>query len=60
MIFHEIPDYVNSFSLRHDRTGELLSDAISLTFIEMSKLDEIVKKPVDKKTYRKVWLKLLE
>ena len=29
-VFPNTPDYVNSFSLRHDTTGELLSDAISL------------------------------
>ena len=33
-IFPHLPDYVNSFSLRHDTTGEILSDAISLTFID--------------------------
>ncbi len=45
-VFPHTPDYVNSFSLRHDTTGELLSDAISLTFVELSKLDDVVKKPV--------------
>lgn len=54
-IFPEIPDYVNSFSLRHDRTGELLSDAISLTFIELSKLGEIVKKPAGEMTDLEKW-----
>ena len=44
-IFPNTQDYMNSFSLRHDTTGELLSDAISLTFVELSKLSEVVKKP---------------
>ena len=38
-IFPNTQDYVNSFSLRHDTTGELLSDAINLTFVELSNLD---------------------
>lgn len=45
-VFPNTPDYVTSFSLRHDTTGELLSDAINLTFVELSKLDEVIKKPV--------------
>ncbi len=45
-VFSDMPDYVNSFSLRHDTTGELLSDAINLAFVELSKLDEVVKKPI--------------
>ena len=49
-IFPNTQDYVNSFSLRHDITGELLSDAINLTFVELSKLDEVVKKPVSDMT----------
>lgn len=54
-IFPNTPDYVNSFSLRHDTTGELLTDAISLTFVELSKLDELVKKPVSDMTDLEKW-----
>ncbi len=54
-IFPHLPDYVNSFSLRHDTTGEILSDAISLTFIELSKLDDVVKKPVSDMTDLDKW-----
>ena len=54
-IFPNIPDYINSFSLRHDITGELLSDAISLTFVELSKLDEVVKKSVSDMTDLDKW-----
>ena len=54
-VFPESPDYVNSFSLRHDKTGEQLSDAISVTFVELSKLGEIVKKPVGEMTDLEKW-----
>ena len=54
-IFPNTQDYVNSFSLRHDTTGELLSDAINLTFVELSKLDEVVKKPVSDMTDLDKW-----
>ena len=54
-IFPQAPDYVNSFSLRHDVTGELLSDAISLTFVELSKLGEVIKKPVGEMTALEKW-----
>ena len=36
-------------------TGELLSDAISLTFVELSKLDEVIKKPVGEMTALEKW-----
>ena len=54
-IFPNTSDYVNSFSLRHDTTGELLTDAISVTFVELSKLDEVVKKPVSDMTDLEKW-----
>lgn len=59
-VFPNTPDYVNSFSLRHDTTGELLSDAISLTFVELSKLDKIVKKPVNEMTDLDKWSVFLQ
>ena len=54
-IFPNTQDYVNSFSLRHDTTGELLTDAISLTFVELSKLDQVIKKQVDDMTDLEKW-----
>lgn len=54
-IFPNTRDYVNSFSLRNDATGELLTDAITLTFVELSKLDEILKKPVSDMTGLEKW-----
>lgn len=59
-IFPGIEDYVNSFSLRHDTTGELLSDAISVTFVELSKLGEVVKKPVSDMTALDKWSLFLQ
>ena len=37
---------VNAYSLRHDVDNELLSDAIHMVFVELSKLKKILKKPV--------------
>ena len=54
-IFPTTQDYVNSFSMRHNVTGELLSDAISVTFVELSKLGEVVKKPVSDMTALDKW-----
>ena len=59
-IFSNTHDYMNSFSLRHDTTGELLSDAISLTFVELSKLSEVVKKPVRDMTDLDKWSVFLQ
>jgi len=38
----------NYNSLRHDSNNELLHDAIRMVFIELSKLDKILKKLVKK------------
>ena len=46
-VFPHRIEYVNSFSLRHDRDNELLSDAIQVFYIELSKLRELLKKPVE-------------
>ena len=54
-VFPNMQDYVNSFSLRHDTTGELLSNAIRLTFVELSKLGEVVKKPISDMSVLDKW-----
>ena len=54
-VFPERTDYLNSFSLRHDVDNGLLSDAIHIVFIELSKLQEILKKPVDDMTVLEKW-----
>ena len=54
-VFPERTAYVNSFSLRHDEDNELLSDAIHVVFVELSKLQEIMKKSVDDMTDLEKW-----
>ena len=54
-IFPNMTEYVNGFSMRHDQTGELLSDALHVTFVELSKLEDIVKKPVSEMTNLDKW-----
>jgi predicted transposase/invertase (TIGR01784 family) len=42
-VFPYLLDYANSFSMRHDTANELLSDAIHVIYVELSKLTEIFK-----------------
>ena len=51
---------MNTFSLRHDEDNELLSDAIGVVYIELSKLNEILKKPVNDLTDLEKWAVFLE
>ena len=44
-----------SFSMRHETTNELLSGAIHVIYIELSKLSEILKKSVDDMTDLEKW-----
>ena len=46
-VFPNRTEFVNSFSLRHDRDNELLSNAIQVFYVELSKLKELLKKPVN-------------
>jgi len=54
-VFPKLSDYVNSFSMRHDVTNELLSDAIRVIYVELSKLNEIIKKSVNDMTDLEKW-----
>lgn len=54
-IFPGDEKFVHSFSFREDETGELLCDAIQIIIIELSKLEEIVKKPVEEMTDLEKW-----
>ena len=45
-VFPDRKGFVNSFSLRHDEDNKLLSDAIHVIYVELSKLQEIMKKSV--------------
>ena len=44
-VFPNRTEFVNFFSLRHDRDNELLSNAIQVFYVELSKLKELLKKP---------------
>lgn len=54
-VFHDRKEYVNSFSMRHDEDNELLSDAIRVVYVELSKLQETMKKSVDDMTDLEKW-----
>ena len=54
-VFSEMPEFVNAFSMRHDITNELLSDTIHVIYIELSKLDNILKKSVEDMTDLEKW-----
>lgn len=54
-VFPDREEYVNSFSMRHDEDNELLSDAIRVVYVELSKLQEIMKKSVDNMTDLEKW-----
>jgi len=54
-VFPDRAGYANSFSLRHDEDNELLSDAIHVVYVELSKLQEIMKKSVNDMTDLEKW-----
>ena len=54
-IFANQAEYVNSFSLRHDEDNELLSDTVQVIYVELSKLKDILKKPVSEMTDLEKW-----
>jgi len=54
-VFPNRAEYVNSFSMRHDEDNEQLTDAIRVIYLELSKLDEVMRKPVDAMTELEKW-----
>ncbi|MBR1741650.1 MAG: Rpn family recombination-promoting nuclease/putative transposase [Lachnospiraceae bacterium] len=54
-VFPERTKFLNTFSLRHDKDNGLLSDAIHVIYVELSKLKEILKKPVADMTDLEKW-----
>ncbi len=54
-VFPDRAEYLNSFSMRHDQDNELLSDAIHIVYVELSKLQEIMKKSVTDMTDLEKW-----
>jgi predicted transposase/invertase (TIGR01784 family) len=53
-IFENHADFISRFSLKNDE-GVELTDAISLVFIELSKLGQVLKKPVKEMTATEMW-----
>ena len=53
--FPERKGFLNSFSLRHDIDNGLFCGAIHVVFVELSKLRDILKKPVSKMTDLEKW-----
>lgn len=54
-VFPERSGYVNSFSMRHDEDNEQLSDAIHVVYVELSKLQETMKKSAANMTDLEKW-----
>ena len=54
-VFPHRGEYLNSFSMRHDRDNELLSDAVHIVYVELSKLQKIMKKSVNDMTDLEKW-----
>jgi predicted transposase/invertase (TIGR01784 family) len=46
-VFPHRKNYLNSFSMRHDVDNELLHDAIQTVIVELSKLADVIKKPIE-------------
>ena len=53
-VFRECDDFVRRFSFR-DEHGEELSDAIGIIFIELTKLRDVIRKPVGIMTGEEIW-----
>ena len=54
-VFPNRTEYVNSFSLRHDEDNALLSDALHVVYVELSKLQSSLKKSVCDMTDLEKW-----
>ena len=53
-VFEGRPEFLNRFSLRNEK-GEELTDVLNLVFVELSKLKEVVKKPVGTMAPLEMW-----
>jgi predicted transposase/invertase (TIGR01784 family) len=54
-LFPERQDFINPFAMRHDTDNGLLHDALHIVFVELSKLDKVLQKPVDEMTDLEKW-----
>ena len=48
--YYGVRHIINPFSMRHDIDNGLLHEAVKVLFVELSKLNEILKKPVEEMT----------
>jgi len=53
-VFPEQEEFISRFSFRNEK-GEELSNAVGIVFIELSKLSDIIKKPVEDMTGEEQW-----
>jgi predicted transposase/invertase (TIGR01784 family) len=53
-VFPHRKEFIRRFSFR-DEGGELLSDAVEIIFVELSKLGDVIKKPVEAMTGEELW-----
>jgi predicted transposase/invertase (TIGR01784 family) len=49
-VHHNRSDFINTFSMRHDIDNGLLHNAVQVMFVELTKLKDVLKKPVDQMT----------
>ena len=49
-VFPNREDFMNSFSMRHDIDNGLLHNGVQAMFVELSKLNSILKKPIEEMT----------
>jgi len=54
-VFPERAEYLNTYSFRHDKDGELLADAVQIVYVELSKLQKIMEKSVNDMTDLEKW-----
>ena len=59
-VFRNKDRYINTFSLRHDTDNDLLSDAIHIIYIELSKIEHLLKKSVSTMTDLEKWVIFFE
>lgn len=54
-VFPHKKEFVHTFSLRNDKDNELLSNAIRVVYVELSKLQDVLTKPVEEMTDLEKW-----
>jgi predicted transposase/invertase (TIGR01784 family) len=54
-VFPSRSTFINSFSMRHDEDNGLFHDSINVLFVELSKLEELLKKPIGEMTDLEKW-----